>query len=303
MKMDKDELSEKEMWAQLPKLDPVDRAEMLLQLSQKAAGRNRPKDALALANQAGDLLQSCAGPETLVLKALSAESEYLAILDRKDEAILALDKVLEISRQDSDPFIDDLLRKQAAWFGDLGDWESALNCQLEAIQVNEIDGDQKWLARSFYLAGTCYQQMFKCREAIEYYKKARTTFKAECIYDQVGWCDLWIAECYTQLGAGEDALSYAVRALELSRMLNRSYWITCSLIVVGKANYLVGQYQRAEEALDEANALLTSEPEMNWSLLVEVNEELIKIYQASDRFDLADEIEGRVRTIKEIMED
>ena len=42
---------------------------------------------------------------------------------------------------------------------------------------------------------------------------------------------------------------------------------------------------------------------MNWSLLVEVNEELIKIYQASDRFDLADEIEGRVRTIKEIMED
>jgi hypothetical protein len=88
--MNNEEMTEKEMWAKLPALKDLDRVEMLLELSQKAAARNRPKDALALVNQAGQLLQICEGPDELIRKALGVESEYLASLDRKDEAVAIL---------------------------------------------------------------------------------------------------------------------------------------------------------------------------------------------------------------------
>lgn len=280
----------------------TERADLLLELSQRATYRNSCEEALALAEEARDSLLKSGADETLMVRAYIAESYALASLDRKIEAAQVLGKVVEICRQNSDPFIDDHLRTQAMWFVDMKDWQSALECQLEAIRVNEIDGDQRWLARSLFLTGSCYQRMKDFPLAIEHYKRARVIYKAEKNVTEVGNCDIWIGETYSSLGNGELALTYANQALDVARLLNRLPWIVLGSVVKGKALSLLANFDEAESVLDEAHALLVNESSDQWELIIEIKTELVNIYRQTNRSGLADEVEARIATIREILE-
>jgi len=236
------------------------------------------------------------------VRAYIAESYALASLDRKIEAARVLGKVVDLSRRDSDPFIDDHLRTQALWYSDMKDWQAALDCQLEAIRVNEIDGDQKWLARSYFLAGNCYFQMKEFSLAIDYYKRARTIYKREKDVTEVGSCDIWIGESYATLGNGELALTYSNQALDVARLLSRTPWIVLSLIVKGKAESLLAEFDKAESSLEEAHYLLVNDSSNQWDLIVEIKSELVSIYRQTNRLGLAEEVEARIATIREILE-
>ena len=290
------------MWDALRRAVGIERADLLLELSQRATYRNSCEEALALAEEARDSLLKDGADETLMVRAYIAESYALASLGRKIEAAQVLGKVVEASRRNSDPYIDDHLRTQAMWFVDMKEWQSALDCQLEAIRVNEVDGDQRWLARSLFLAGSCYHRMKNFPLAIDYYKRARTIYKAEKNITEVGCCDIWIGESYTSLGNGELALTYANQALDVARLLDRVPWIVLSSTVKGKAYSLLAEFDHAESALDEANYLLVADSSDQWNLLIEIKTELAKIYRQTKRLDLADELEARVATIREILE-
>jgi tetratricopeptide (TPR) repeat protein len=295
-------MEEKEIWRSLPTAIGVERADLLLELSQRATYRNSCEEALALAEEARDHLLKAGADETLLVRAYVAESYALASLNRKVEAANVLGKVVEVSRRDSDPFIDDHLRTQALWYSDMKDWQSALNCQLEAIRVNEIDGDQQWLARSYFLAGNCYFQMKDFPLAIDYYKKARAIYKQLKNVTEVGSCDIWIGEAYATLGNGELALTYSNQALDVSRLLCRTPWIVLSLIVKGKAQSLLAEFEMAESTLEEAHYLLVNDSSNQWDLIIEIKSELVNIYRQTNRFGLADEVEARIATIREILE-
>jgi hypothetical protein len=54
--------------------------------------------------------------------------------------------------------------------------------------------------------------------------------------------------------------------------------------------------------LDEAHALLVNESSDQWELIIEINTELVNIYRQTNRSGLADEVEARIATIREILE-
>ena len=255
-----------------------------------------------LAEEARDYLLKNGADETLLVGAYIAESYALASLDRKVEAVGVLEKVVEVSRGASDPFVDDHLRTQALWYSDMKDWQSSLNCQLEAIRVNEVDGDQNWLARSYFLAGNCYFQLEEYPIAIDYFKRARAIYKGSKKVTEVGSCDIWIGEAYIAQGDGELALTYSNQALDVSRLLSRTPWIVLSLIVKGKAESRLAEFEKAEAALDEAYRLLVNDNPNQWDLIIEIESELVSIYRKTNRLGLADEVETRIATIREILE-
>jgi hypothetical protein len=75
-----------------------------------------------------------------------------------------------------------------------------------------------------------------------------------------------------------------------------------SLIVIGKGYSLLADFEKAENALDEAHYLLINDNPNQWDLIIEIKDELINIYRQTNRFGLADEVEARVATIREILE-
>ena len=290
------------MWQILPTKVGIERAEILLELSRRASFRNSCEESLALAEEARDDLIKAGAAESLMVKAYTAESYALAQLNRKIEAANVLGKVVEISRLNEDPFIDDHLRMQATWYADMEDWQASLECQLEAIRVNEIDGDQQWLARSLFLAAGCYQNLKDYPLAIEHYKRARVIYKTEKNVNEVGNCDIWIGECYATLGNGELAITYANQALDIARLIDRTPWIVMGLLVKGKGYALLADFEMAENYLQEAHYTLIGFDSTQWALIIEIMSELINIYRQTNRFGLADEVEARIATIREILE-
>jgi len=290
------------MWQILPTKVGIERAEILLELSRRASFRNSCEESLALAEEARDDLIKAGAAQSLMVKAYTAESYALAQLNRKIEAANVLGKVVEISRLNEDPFIDDHLRMQATWYADMEDWQASLECQLEAIRVNEIDGDQQWLARSLFLAAGCYQNLKDYPLAIDHYKRARVIYKTEKNVNEVGNCDIWIGECYATLGNGELAITYANQALDIARLIDRTPWIVMGLLVKGKGYALLADFEMAENYLQEAHYTLIGFDSTQWALIIEIMSELINIYRQTNRFGLADEVEARIATIREILE-
>lgn len=290
------------MWQLLPSLEGLERAELLIELSNKASLRGSREEALTLAEEAHIEIQKSEGSDSLLAMALLAKGNALAQLGRKLEAVTVMEEMIEVSRALEDPFIDDHLRVQADWFGDLGDWQASLECQLEAVKVNEINGDQLWLAQSFFFAACCFQNLEDFEIAITHYKKARTIYKLLRNVKEVGKCDIWIGECYATLGNGEMALTYGNQAIDISRSLKHTPWTIMSLLVLGKARALLGEFDKAESNLIEADSLSVSAEFLNWNVILEISGELAKVYRQGKRFNLADEIDARVATIQEILE-
>lgn len=290
------------MWQILPSRLGIERAELLIELSRRASWRSSYQESLALAQEARDDLIKLAAAQSLMVKAYLVECEALSKLNRKLEAIDVLDKVIDISRKNEDPFIDDHLRMQATWYDELEDWQGALACHLEAIQVNVIDDDQPWLARSLFLAAGCYQNLKEYALAIDYYKRAREIYKSMKNVNDVGLCDIWIGECYANLGNGELALTYGNQGLDISKMIDRVPGIVMSLVVIGKGRSLLADFEKAENTFDEAHSRLVSFDATQWSLIIEIKSELINIYRQTNRLGLAEEVEARIATIREIIE-
>jgi tetratricopeptide (TPR) repeat protein len=130
----------------LPQRDGEERADVLLALSKKAGYRGANEEALALAETAQDIYTSLGSTaaDADIANAYTGISYSLRQLNKTEEAIRVLDKAVDIYREDHFPYIDDLLRTKGIWHSELGDWESTLQCHLEAVRVNEIDGNQEW---------------------------------------------------------------------------------------------------------------------------------------------------------------
>ena len=96
--------------------------------------------------------------------------------------------------------------------------------------------------------------------------------------------------------------TYGNQALDISRLIKRTPWVVLSLIVIGKAQSLLADFDRAECTLEEAHSLLVEDAPNQWDLIIEIQEELINIYRQTNGFGYADEAEARIATIQEILE-
>lgn len=105
--------------------------------------------------------------------ALQGIALALRKLDRNDEAIEVLGKANEILRERQDLYLDNVLLTNAIWCSQAGDWEGAIKSNLEAIRLNEIDGNTEWEAKSWVRAGITYKNTRNHGDAIKSPLRAR----------------------------------------------------------------------------------------------------------------------------------
>jgi tetratricopeptide (TPR) repeat protein len=298
------EISENEMWEQLPHKVGEEKAELLLALSKKVYGRGSGDDALALAESAQEIYESL-GSEIYkqdIAHAYTGISHSLKKLNKTEEAIKVIDKAVELLRDEHYPYIDDLYRTKAIWHSELEQWDKTLQCHLDSVRVNEIDGDDEWLAKSQYNVGVAYGHLNDYTSAINQYQIARDIFKKLKAVPEVSRCDEAISSAYIELGFGEQALEYGKKALAVARIGHwpvRLMWILANN---GQAHMLLENIQEAEAAFNEANDLAKTVGETDWFFIVQINQEFCKLLRITNRDDEAQVLEERIKTIQEIID-
>ena len=298
-----EEMNEKQMWELLPHKVGEEKAELLLALSKQASYRGAGEESLALAESAQEIYQSLGAlaSNSDIANAYTGISYSLKQLNKTEEALKVMNKVVEIYKSDHLPFVDDLLRTQATWYSELGEWEKTLECHKQAVRVNEIDSNQEWLAKSQFNVGVAYAHLSNFDEAIRHYQISRNIFKSLKMVPEVARCDEAIAEAFVELGNGELALAAGIRALDIARILGWQRRVIWTQFHIGKAQVLLGNSDAAEAAFEEAIYLVPQQEEFDWNFIVALFTEKAKLLRLSDRNTDAEKLEARIATIRETL--
>ena len=290
------------MWQMLPQTTGEARADVLLALCKEACNRSG-EEALALSQTALEIYESLgaaiAGAD--LANANLAVATALKKLNRTQEAGIELAKAVAFHREDHFAFLDDLLRMQASWYGELGEWQSALECQIEAIALNEIDGDEEFLALSLKNAADCYWNLAQYQDAKTEYERAVPIFKELKLVDDVGYCYRKIAESNFELGNMIDAIAFGKKAADIAFFGSASEPHARAHLVLVKAHIALGDLEAATPHLVDAQALANFTLDRNWELVVEVEQERANHMKAGGFEADAIVIEARLSTIRETL--
>jgi tetratricopeptide (TPR) repeat protein len=296
------EYTAEELWDLIPRTSGKVRADVMMSLAKKVTYRSK-HDALALMEAAKEIYEDPANGALISDKA----NVYLGLayaydqLEQVPEALVEMAKAIELYRQDGFSFQDDLLRTQAEMFGKVGNWQAALECQLEAVRLNEIEGDEKFLGLSFQNAGNCLGELGKFAEAIEYHKKAVAIYTEIQDLEEVGNCFQKLAEFSFEIGENIEAIAYGERALNLSSYIYQRESQAQTHLILTKAFLANGDLDTSGQHLMDAQALANYADEKNWKLIAEVEQTRINHLRASGFPDSAAEAEVRLETLRELV--
>jgi len=274
----------------------------LIELAKQAIYRSQGSEALALAEEAQKIYRSMGAnaPNIEMANAMTGIGHSLKELNRVEEAVKALDGAIELLREGSYPFVVDSLRTKASWLVEAGQYESAVETFLEAIQANEIDGEGEFFARDLLALSFCYSKMSRWQEVIEHAMRARENFKREKLVDEVAWCDVQVAIAYAELGNSEFALDIGTRAYHLGDLRNHLAIKCHAAFVIGKALGINSQFEEAERRLQEAREIVSGSND--WEMVTRVEREFINLYLAQGKVEAADEVERRLKSLQEVVE-
>ncbi len=235
-----------------------------------------------------------------VANAITGISYSLKELNRVDEAVKVIDGAIELLRAGSYPFVVDTLRTKACWQTEIKSFEAAIATYLEAIQVNEIEGEREFFARDLFAISVCYAKLKKWPEVIEHAFKARENFKAEKRVDEVSWCDSQIALAYAELGNIDFALDIGQRAYDLGE-LRELHAVKCTAtLAMGKAHVLSKKFDDATSHFFEARQIASGSND--WETIISIEKEFINLYLVQGKTEEAAKVEKRLKSLQEIVE-
>ena len=300
--IDNRETEDQELWRQLPQSEGEERAELLIQLAQQAIYRSSGNEALALAEQAHEIYKAMGARASSVAmaNAITGIGYSLRQLNRVDEATKALDSAIDLLRENGYPFVVDTMRTKASWYCEMDRCEEAVATYLEIVRVNEVDGNNDFVARDLFAASGCLLELSRWQEALEMTLKVREFFKAEKMVFEVSWCDLNIALAHAELGDGQAALDWGKRANDIGTLRKDNEMLCKSNYAMARGNILLKQYAEAESMLLVAQDLVARSND--YTQVEKIEKALIEVYRATERDGEADEVERRLGSLKEIVE-
>ncbi len=286
----------------MPQSEGEERAELLIQLAQQAIYRSSGNEALALAEQAHEIYKAMGAKASSIAmaNAITGISYSLKELNRVEEATKALDDAIDLLRDSGHPFVVDSMRTKASWFTEMKRWDDAIATYLEIIKINEIDGNQEFVARDLFAVAHCYHELGEWQKAIDNALRAREIFKIEKMIFEISWCDLNIGDSHAELGDGQEAINWGQRANDVGTLRKDNEVICKSNFIMARGHIVLEQYEKAENLLLAAQALVA--PSNDWAQVVKIEKALIEVYRATDRISEADEAERRLNTVLELVE-
>jgi tetratricopeptide (TPR) repeat protein len=296
-------LSEEELWELLPESQGEERAFVLFALCKQSYDREAGSEALAFAEAALDIYANYGLDleDSVYVNALMAKAQSLKLLNRVEEALEEIEKVINYHRQNGSRYLDDFLRTQSNWLGSIGNWEAAMQCQAEAVRINEIDGNHEWLAISRYRSAFCLMKLGDYNNAQAELQLARGGFKELGKISDIGECDVALANCYFELRAYEAGIAAATRSETLARVSQKYHDQARAMLILIKLHIAMGNMEKAQPLVVDVGYLANIGHEKDWELLAQV-QEISSLYHRSGNFlDRAQEDEDRAATIRDIL--
>ena len=301
-----DELVTEEMlWDRIPEVQGEERANTYYELSARIFARGQYDEALALAETARDIFSELgeSAPKEGLAQAYSAIGYNLNQLKRMDEAATAMSQAVAILRENKSPIALELACTLGEWWYSSKNYEKVIETMYECSQEHLVDGNTIGAANDMHLIGCAQRELKNYNEAIICFTEARKMFKAEKEVIHVARCDQKIASCYIEIGEGEKALEAARKAIDVFETAHDHRRETFALFEYGKAQVLLGKLEEGLDSLDTVLQTATEEDPKDFEFIVDIESRIAKILRMQGRGEDADEIERRLKTVQEALED
>ena len=148
-----------------------------------------------------------------------------------------------------------------------------------------------------------YRELKKYEEALEAFYEARKYFKTAREVIHVARCDQKIAHCYTELGDAESALAAAQKAVDVFTTAHDHRRLTYASFELGKAQVLSGDVDEGLNTLERVLDIAADAESKDFPFIIAIERRIAEILHTQGRSEEAIEIERRIASISEILED
>jgi len=298
-------VTEEMLWDRIPEVDGEERASTYYELSARIYARGQYDEALALAETARDIYSTlgASAPSEGLAQAYSAIGYNLNQLKRMDEAATAMSKAVEILRENKSPIALELACTLGEWWYTSKQYEKVVSTMRECAQEHLVDGNEIGAANDLHLIGCAERELKNYEKAIESFKEARILFKSNKEVIHVARCDQKIASCLIELNDGELALHTARKALDVFETAHDHRRETFALFEYGKAQVLLEKFDDGLATLEQVLSVVSEDEPKDFEFIIDVESRIAKIIRMQGRIDEADEIERRLKSVQEMLED
>jgi tetratricopeptide (TPR) repeat protein len=219
------------------------------------------------------------------------------------EAANAMSKAVELLRESKSPIAIELACTLGEWWFGSKEYRKTIECMRECVQEHLVDGNDSGAANDLHLIGCAHRELGEHAEALEAFNEARAIFKSLKEVINVARCDQKIAHCFVELGDGEAALAAAQKSLDVFVTAHDHRRETYSLLELGKAQVLCGMPEEGLVTLQKVLDITTDSEWKDFEFIVEIEKKIAGVLRIVNRHVEADEIERRIASVIEVIED
>ena len=298
-------ITEEMLWDRIPEVDGEERASTYYELSARIYARGQYDEALALAETARDIYSTLgdSAPSEGLAQAYSAIGYNLNQLKRMDEAATAMSKAVEILRENKSPIALELACTLGEWWYTSKQYDKVVQTMNECAQEHLVDGNEIGAANDLHLIGCAERELKNYERSIDAFKEARALFKRNKEVIHVARCDQKIASCLIELGEGELALETARKAVDVFETGHDHRRETFAQFEYGKAQILLEKFDDALATLEQVLSVVSEDEPKDFEFIVDVETRIAKIIRMQGRTDEADEIERRLKSVQETLDE
>jgi tetratricopeptide (TPR) repeat protein len=298
-------ITEEMLWDRIPEVDGEERASTFYELSARIYARGQYDEALALAETARDIYSTLgdSAPSEGLAQAYSAIGYNLNQLKRMDEAASAMSKAVEILRENKSPIALELACTLGEWWYTSKQYDKVVETMNECAQEHLVDGNEIGAANDLHLIGCAERELKNYEKSIESFKEARALFKRNKEVIHIARCDQKIASCLIELGEGELALETARRAVDVFETGHDHRRENFAQFEYGKAQILLEKFDDALATLEQVLSVVSEDEPKDFEFIVDVETRIAKIIRMQGRTDEADEIERRLKSVQETLDE
>ena len=298
-------ITEEMLWDRIPEVDGEERASTYYELSARIYARGQYDEALALAETARDIYSTLgdSAPSEGLAQAYSAIGYNLNQLKRMDEAASAMSKAVEILRENKSPIALELACTLGEWWYTSKQYDKVVQTMNECAQEHLVDGNEIGAANDLHLIGCAERELKNFEKSIDSFKEARALFKRNKEVIHVARCDQKIASCLIELGEGELALETARRAVDVFETGHDHRRENFAQFEFGKAQILLEKFDDALATLEQVLSVVSEDEPKDFEFILDVETRIAKIIRMQGRTDEADEIERRLKSVQETLDE